>query len=107
MNIEGSRIIVALDFPQTEPAVALLDQLDPALCRVKIGKEMFTRFGPDFVRNVIDRGFDVFLDLKYHAIPNTVAAACRAAADLGVWMVTVHASGARKMMEAARDALAS
>ena len=105
MNIEGPRIIVALDFPSAEQAIALLDQLEPDSCRVKIGKEMFTLMGPDFVRSVIDRGFDVFLDLKYHDIPNTVAAACRAAADLGVWMVNVHASGGRKMMEAARDAL--
>lgn len=105
MNIEGPRIIVALDYPEAESAIALLGRLDPVLCRVKIGKEMFTRLGPDFVRSVIGRGFEVFLDLKYHDIPNTVAAACRAAADLGVWMVNVHASGGRKMMEAARDAL--
>ncbi|MEO5342064.1 MAG: orotidine-5'-phosphate decarboxylase [Gammaproteobacteria bacterium SHHR-1] len=100
------RIIIALDFPSAEPALALLQGLPPGACRVKIGKEMFTRLGPDFVRAVIDRGFDVFLDLKYHDIPNTVAAACRAAADLGVWMLNVHASGGRRMMAAARAALA-
>ncbi len=105
MKIEGPRIIVALDYPAAEPALDLLDKLDPELCRVKVGKEMFTRLGPDFVKGINERGFDVFLDLKYHDIPNTVAAACKAAADLGVWMVNVHTSGGRKMMEAARDAL--
>lgn len=105
MKIEGSRIIVAFDYPALAPAMALLDRLEPGACRIKIGKEMFTRFGPELVRQVIAKGFDVFLDLKYHDIPNTVAAACKAAADLGVWMVNVHASGGRKMMGAAREAL--
>jgi orotidine-5'-phosphate decarboxylase len=99
-------IIVALDFSTEQSCVALLDQLDPSQCRVKIGKELFTSIGPNIVRRAIDSGFDVFLDLKFHDIPNTVAAACRAAADLGVWMVNVHASGGRQMMEAARDELA-
>ncbi len=101
----GPRIIVALDYPVAESALELVSALDPALCRLKIGKEMFTRFGPGFVEQVIGRGFDVFLDLKFHDIPNTVAAACAAAADLGVWMVNVHASGGRRMMEAARERL--
>jgi orotidine-5'-phosphate decarboxylase len=96
---------VALDFSERQQALDLLDRLEPGSCRIKIGKEMFTRFGPDLVRHVIDRGFDVFLDLKYHDIPNTVAGAVSAAADLGVWMVNVHASGGARMMSAARDAL--
>jgi orotidine-5'-phosphate decarboxylase len=96
---------VALDFPAQEQALALLDKIEPASCRMKIGKEMFTRYGPGFVRQVIERGFDVFLDLKYHDIPNTVARSVQAAADLGVWMINVHASGGAKMMSAARDAL--
>ena len=102
-----SRIVVALDFPSANQALALAEQLDPQACRVKVGKELFTRSGPEVVRKLVDQGFDVFLDLKYHDIPNTVARACAAAADLGVWMVNVHASGGRKMMEAAREALGS
>lgn len=101
-----SRVIVALDFSTADQAKNLLDRLDPSKCRVKIGKEMFTRAGPAFVEQAAARGFDVFLDLKYHDIPNTVASACAAAADLGVWMVNVHASGGRKMMAAAADRLA-
>jgi len=99
------RIIVALDFPSPEPALELVSGLDPSLCRLKVGKEMFTRLGPAFVENLAAKGFDIFLDLKFHDIPNTVAAACAAAADLGVWMINLHASGGRKMMEAARDRL--
>jgi orotidine-5'-phosphate decarboxylase len=102
-----SRIVVALDFPSADQALALAEQLDPQACRVKVGKELFTRSGPEVVRKLVDQGFDLFLDLKYHDIPNTVARACAAAADLGVWMVNVHASGGRKMMEAAREALGS
>jgi len=102
---ENNRIIVALDFPAEEPALELVRQLDPSLCRLKVGKELFTRLGPQFVRRVRDMGHEVFLDLKFHDIPNTVAAACRAAADLGVWMVNVHASGGRAMLLAARDEL--
>lgn len=98
-------VIVALDFPDAGKALALADRLDPALCRVKVGKELFTRAGPELVRQLSNAGFDVFLDLKYHDIPNTVAGAVAAAADLGVWMVNVHASGGRAMMEAARNAL--
>jgi orotidine-5'-phosphate decarboxylase len=103
---KGNRIIVALDYPDGESAWALIQQLDPKLCRVKVGKELFTAAGPDLVRKLVSAGFDVFLDLKFHDIPNTVAAACKAAAGLGVWMMNVHASGGRRMMDAARDALA-
>jgi len=102
---KNPRIIVALDFASAAPALDLVSGLDPSLCRLKVGKEMFTRLGPAFVEKLVGKGFDVFLDLKYHDIPNTVAAACAAAADLGVWMVNVHASGGRRMMETARDRL--
>ncbi len=100
------RVIVALDFPTADAAIALVDRLDPSLCRLKVGKELFTRAGPALVERLVGKGFDLFLDLKFHDIPNTVAAACAAAADLGVWMVNVHASGGRRMMEAAREGLA-
>ncbi len=100
------RIIVALDFAEPAQALALLARLHPGLCRIKIGKELFTRGGPALVDQVIARGFAVFLDLKFHDIPNTVAQACKAAADLGVWMVNVHTLGGRKMLEAAGDAIA-
>ena len=106
MTPNDPRVIVALDFPHTGPAFDLLTQIDPAQCRVKIGKEMFTRAGPAFVEKVAEEGFQIFLDLKYHDIPNTVAAACAAAADMGVWMMNVHASGGRKMMAAAAERLA-
>ena len=101
----GSRIIVALDFPTATLAEQFLSGLDPASCRVKIGKELFTAAGPDFVRRIVALGFDVFLDLKFHDIPNTVAGAVKAAADLGVWMINVHASGGFDMMSEARVAL--
>ena len=100
------KIIVALDFADAASALALVARLDPALCRLKVGKELFTVAGPELVRALIARGFEVFLDLKFHDIPNTVAAACRAAAGLGVWMLNVHASGGRRMMTAAQQALA-
>ena len=100
------RVIVALDFADLGPARELVRRVDPSLCRLKVGKEMYTRYGPHFVEELTRAGFDVFLDLKFHDIPSTVAAACAAAADLGVWMVNVHASGGRRMMEAARDRLA-
>lgn len=102
---DTKRIVVALDFPDVAPARALLTQLDPSICRVKIGKELFTRSGPRFLEEVIAQGFDVFLDLKYHDIPNTVAKAVTTAAQLGVWMVNVHASGGRAMMTAAHEAV--
>ena len=88
-----------------DQALALVDQLDAQTCRVKVGKELFTRSGPESVRALSQRGFDVFLDLKFHDIPNTVAGACRAAADLGCWMLNVHAGGGVAMMEAARKTL--
>ena len=100
-----SPIIVALDYDSQDAALALADRLQPDLCRLKVGKELFTRFGPALVEQLQQRGFDVFLDLKYHDIPNTVASAVRAAADLGVWMVNVHAGGGRRMMAAAGEAL--
>lgn len=103
----NSPVIVALDFPDEASASALVDRLEPSLCRLKVGKEMFTRLGPAFVEGLMDRGYDVFLDLKFHDIPNTVGRACSAAADLGVWMMNVHASGGRRMMEAAREAVES
>ncbi len=99
------RIVVALDFNSSELALNMVDRLDPQLCRLKIGKELFTACGPDLVRIIQDRGFDVFLDLKFHDIPNTVAKALNVAGHLGVWMLNVHASGGRSMMEAAREAL--
>ena len=104
-NLNDPKIIVALDFPSQNPALALADQLDPAKCRLKVGKELFTRSGPDLVKALQSRGFDIFLDLKFHDIPNTTSAAVAAAAELGVWMVNVHASGGEKMMVACRERL--
>ena len=98
-------VVVALDFENKAQALNLVSQLDPQLCRLKVGKEMFTHFGPELVKELQQRRFDVFLDLKFHDIPNTVAKAVKAAADLGVWMVNVHASGGSKMMSAARESL--
>jgi len=96
-----SPIIIALDYPSLDAALCMADQLDPARCRVKVGKELFTRSGPAVLEALHGRGFEVFLDLKFHDIPNTVASAVQAAAEQGVWMVNVHASGGRQMMEAA------
>lgn len=104
-QVDLKKIIVALDFDNQQAALALAKQLNPQQCRVKVGKELFTRCGPDIVRALHELGFEVFLDLKFHDIPNTVAKAVKAAADLGVWMVNVHASGGLKMMQAARDIL--
>ena len=101
----ASRVIVALDFADERSAMELVDRINPELCRLKIGKELFTRSGPQLVRKLVALGYDVFLDLKYHDIPNTVANACKAAADLGVWMLNVHALGGPVMMAAARAAL--
>ena len=98
-------LIVALDFADARAALALAERLDPAQCRLKVGKELFTSAGPAVVRELVARGFAVFLDLKFHDIPNTVAGACRAAADLGVWMMNVHAVGGEAMLRAARSAL--
>ncbi|MDC4234972.1 orotidine-5'-phosphate decarboxylase [Pasteurella multocida] len=100
-----SKIIVALDYEKEEEALRLVDQIDPSLCRLKVGKEMFTTLGTKFVKALHDRNFDVFLDLKFHDIPNTVARAVRSAADLGVWMVDLHASGGLRMMEEAKKIL--
>lgn len=100
-----SRVIVALDFDNQQAALALAEQLDPSQCRLKVGKELFTAAGPALVKTLVERDFDVFLDLKFHDIPNTVAKAIRAAADLGVWMANVHATGGSRMMKAAKQAL--
>lgn len=103
--MNNPKIIVALDFAASEPALKLVARLDPALCRLKVGKELFTAEGPRFVEQLVNKGFGVFLDLKFHDIPSTTAKACEAAARLGVWMLNVHASGGRAMMLAAREAI--
>ncbi|MFA5495188.1 MAG: orotidine-5'-phosphate decarboxylase [Porticoccaceae bacterium] len=107
MNAPESRIIVALDFATGDAARRLIAALDPSLCKLKVGKELFTREGPALVRELVGHGYDVFLDLKFHDIPNTTAQAVAAAADLGVWMVNVHAAGGRRMMVAAAEQLRS
>lgn len=99
-------LIVALDFPTREAALKLADQLDPALCRVKVGKELFTSSASGIVEALCEKGFEVFLDLKFHDIPNTTAMAVKAAAEMGVWMVNVHCSGGLRMMSACREVLA-
>ena len=99
------RIIVALDFPSAESALPLVKKLHPDLCRLKVGKELFTAAGPQLIEKLTHQGFEVFLDLKFHDIPDTVASACKAAASLGVWMINVHALGGRKMLAAAREAI--
>ncbi|QKJ87274.1 Orotidine 5'-phosphate decarboxylase [Paramixta manurensis] len=104
-TVTDSPILVALDYAERDLALAFVDRIDPRSCRLKVGKEMFTRFGPQWVHELQQRGFEVFLDLKFHDIPNTAAHAVAAAADLGVWMVNVHASGGARMMNAAREAL--
>src|SRR5262245_1059038 len=101
------RIIVALDSPDAKSALALAQRVDPQLCHLKVGKELYTAAGPSLVEKLRKSGFDIFLDLKFHDIPNTVAGACTAAAQLGVWMINVHALGGRAMMSAAREALGS
>lgn len=104
-TLDSKRIIVALDYANENDALRFVDQCDASLCRLKVGKELFTVAGPQLVKKLVNLGFDVFLDLKFHDIPNTVASACRAAADLGVWMMNVHASGGQLMMEKARQSL--
>ncbi len=104
--MNGPKVVVALDFDKRNEALSFVDKIQPTDARLKIGKEMFTYFGPDFVKLLAQKGFDVFLDLKFHDIPNTVAKAVTAAADLGVWMVNVHASGGSQMMTKAKQALA-
>jgi len=103
--LDNRRVIVPLDVPDADSALALASRLDAKLCRVKVGKELFVAAGPDIVGRLQERGFEVFLDLKFHDIPNTVEGACRAAARLGVWMMNVHASGGAVMMRAAREAI--
>jgi orotidine-5'-phosphate decarboxylase len=105
MTPKSSKVIVALDFSDEKSVLHLVDRLQPQQCRLKIGKELFTRLGPAIVEKLAGRGFDIFLDMKYHDIPNTVARACVAAANTGVWMLNVHALGGRRMMAAAREAL--
>lgn len=102
----SSPIIVALDYPEANQALAMAERLNPAQVRLKVGKELFTAAGPSLVESLHKLGFDVFLDLKFHDIPNTVAGAIRSAANLGVWMVNVHASGGPRMLEAAANAVA-
>ncbi|MFT5295438.1 MAG: orotidine-5'-phosphate decarboxylase [Colwellia sp.] len=103
--MNDAKVVVALDFDNKDDALAFVDKIQPNDCRLKVGKEMFTYFGPEFVMELTNRGFDVFLDLKFHDIPNTVAKAVTAAAELGVWMVNVHASGGSEMMIKAKQAL--
>ncbi|MEX2367833.1 MAG: orotidine-5'-phosphate decarboxylase [Pseudohongiellaceae bacterium] len=105
MSDQNSRLIVVLDYPDMDSALTMAKSLDPALCRVKVGKELFTRAGPQVLEALRSLGFDIFLDLKYHDIPNTVAQAVQAAAEAGVWMVNVHASGGPRMMASARNML--
>ncbi|MEJ2451535.1 MAG: orotidine-5'-phosphate decarboxylase [Gammaproteobacteria bacterium] len=100
---DNTRVIVALDFPAEDAANAFVSRVSPELCKLKVGKELFTRAGPQYVAKLVEQGFDVFLDLKYHDIPNTVAAATRAACELGIWMLNVHALGGREMLVAARE----
>lgn len=102
----SSRLIIALDFATAEQALTFVKDLQPSQCKLKVGFELFVAAGPEFVRHLVQRGFAVFLDLKFHDIPNTVASACKAAAQLGVWMLNVHASGGVTMMQAAKAALA-
>lgn len=102
-----SPVVIALDFDTEQKTLSFVEKLSPEQCRLKVGKEVFTRCGPQLVERLQQRGFDIFLDLKFHDIPNTVAAAVAVAADLGVWMVNVHASGGRRMMELAANALSS
>ena len=105
MNAPRPRVIVALDFANPMHALALADRLDPDACALKVGKEMFVVAGPEPVRWMVERGFRVFLDLKFHDIPNTVGQACAAATRLGVWMLNVHATGGRAMLAAARASI--
>ncbi|WP_063659283.1 orotidine-5'-phosphate decarboxylase [Aliivibrio fischeri] len=103
--MKDQKVIVALDYDNQADALTFVDKIDPSSCRLKVGKEMFTLFGPEFVKELHKRGFSVFLDLKFHDIPNTCSKAVRAAAEMGVWMVNVHASGGERMMSASREIL--
>lgn len=106
MSASGSRIVVAMDFDNADQCLAMAKRLSPADCRLKVGKELFTVCGPRIVEQLMQLGFSVFLDLKFHDIPNTTSKAVKAAAELGVWMVNVHASGGERMMSEARNVLA-
>lgn len=99
------RVIVALDFTDADTAKTFVNRVTPAQCRLKVGMELFTAAGPSLVEHLVVRGFDVFLDLKYHDIPTTVERACSRAAGLGVWMLNVHALGGKRMLMAAREAI--
>jgi len=103
--MSDSKIIVALDYSDVGSAMNFVDSIDPMSCKLKVGKELFTRAGPEFVAKLVEKNFDVFLDLKFHDIPNTVKGACHAAADLGVWMLNVHALGGRAMLQAALEGI--
>ncbi len=103
--MKDQKVIVALDYDNQADALTFVDKIDPSSCRLKVGKEMFTLFGPEFVKELHKRGFSVFLDLKFHDIPNTCSKAVRAAAEMGIWMVNVHASGGERMMSASREIL--
>ncbi|WWP00112.1 MAG: orotidine-5'-phosphate decarboxylase [Candidatus Dasytiphilus stammeri] len=105
--MSNSPLILALDYPNRNQVMGLVDKIDPSLCRLKVGKELFTLLGPQIVRDLQKRGFEIFLDLKFHDIPNTVAHAVAITAEMGVWMINVHASGGAKMMSAAHEALLS
>jgi len=105
MKIHEPRVIVALDYKNEEDAMRFVELVNPSLCKLKVGKELFTHTGPNFVSNLIKKGFDVFLDLKFYDIPSTVSKAVAAADDMGVWMTDIHASGGSKMMEEARNTL--
>ena len=102
-----SRVIVALDFPDEKNTLDFVRNLNPNLCRLKVGKELFTASGRSLVEKLMTQGFDIFLDLKYHDIPNTAAAACRTAAEMGIWLTDMHTMGGRRMMEAAANAVAN
>ena len=104
-NNINSPIIVGLDFNNEKQVMDLVNKLHPSLCKLKVGKELFTTCGPKLVEKLVVSGYDVFLDLKFHDIPNTVYKACKAAANLGVWMVNVHASGGSNMLQIARQAI--
>ncbi len=103
----GSRLIIALDFASENEALKFSEKIDPKQCKVKVGKELFTRAGPNIIKSLRNMGFDIFLDLKFHDIPNTVAKACGAACDLGVWMLNVHTLGGPEMLKAAHDAVSA
>lgn len=103
--MSDSKVIVALDYNEESRARQFVDSISPELCKLKVGKELFTLAGPEFVRGLVGKGYDVFLDLKFHDIPNTVSSAVKVTADLGVWMTDVHASGGRRMMEDAKKAI--